>query len=131
MPIYKMPEDAQEELITTSHGVMTRSQLDAFNKREKEEKAARDKERAQRIADMVNRKPLPFCPFSDNRRECKGDACALYVDGCTLAKIGNRTPAKDTKGLQCPLGRYKTACREDCALYKNGCTITAMKESEE
>ena len=65
------------------------------------------------------------CPFRDGlQTDCTREACALFVDGCTLARL---TPEKATEGLQCPLSKYKSKCRTDCALYKGGCTLTGIK----
>ena len=72
------------------------------------------------------------CPFADGMQtDCKREACALFVDGCTLARW---TATKATEGLQCPFSKYHSKCRTDCALYRGGCTftgITTNKESED
>ena len=102
----------------------------ASQKRQAEQRAAElereKKEAAERAARRRN------CPIYDNtglnNTDCSLEACALYMDGCTLARF---TPAKDTEGLQCPFDRYKHKCRKDCALYRNGCTLTGIKESED
>lgn len=102
----------------------------ASQKRQAEQRAAElereKKEAAERAARRRN------CPIYDNtglnNTDCSLEACALYMDGCTLARF---TPAKDTEGLQCPFDRYKRGCRKDCALYRNGCTLTGIKESED
>lgn len=60
--------------------------------------------------------------------DCEREKCALFVDGCTLARL---TPAKDTEGLQCPFDSYRRKCRKDCALYKGGCTLTGITTTTE
>lgn len=69
------------------------------------------------------------CPFmSGMSADCKRNECALFVDGCTLAR---HTPVRDTAGRYCPFnGRYST-CRIDCALYKGGCTLTGITNTIE
>ena len=102
----------------------------ASQKRQAEQRAAElereKKEAAERAARRRN------CPIYDNTElnntACSLEACALYMDGGTLARF---TPAKDTEGWQCPFDRYKRGCRKDCALYRNGCTLTGIKESED
>jgi len=105
----------------------------ASQKRQRELDAeARERERKEAAEREARRRN---CPIYDNtglnNTDCSLEACALYMDGCTLARF---TPAKDTEGLQCPFDRYKHKCRKDCALYKGGCTLTGIttnKESED
>ena len=83
------------------------------------------KEAAERAARQRN------CPLKEGiRTDCSLEKCALYMDGCTLARLTDRPPAKATEGLQCPLSKY--ACRKDCALFKaTGCTFTGIKTESE
>lgn len=70
------------------------------------------------------------CPFIDSNSrntDCSREACALFVDGCTLARL---KAAADTQGKQCPFSRYHSKCRTDCALYKGGCTLTGINNNE-
>lgn len=88
----------------------------------------RDKARyeAERKAAAEQLALMRTCPFRDAnsmKTSCSREACALFLNGCSLAKT---EPAKDTKGLQCPLNRYLRECRTDCALYKGGCTLTGI-----
>lgn len=102
----------------------------ASQKRQKELDAKRYEEEKRQAAERAAQRRN--CPFSDGMQtDCKREACALFMDGCTLARL---TPAKDTEGLQCPFSRYHSKCRTDCALYKGGCTLTGIttnKESED
>ena len=103
----------------------------ASQKAQKERDKARyeqeRREAAERAAKQRN------CPLKDGiSTACSLEKCALYMDGCTLARLTDRPPAKATEGLQCPLSRYKSACRKDCALFKaTGCTLTGIKTNTE
>jgi hypothetical protein len=114
-----------ETILTTTGGQMNAEQLKEWNaSKPQREAAARkaeaDRQRAAKAAQL-------HCPFADGLKTgCKGEQCALYLNGCTLARSA---AARDTKGLSCPFARGKTPCRADCALYKGGCTLT-HKESE-
>lgn len=105
--------------ITTSHGVMTAEQLEAFNKTEAE---AREKRLADQRAEAEAR-PRGECPFRRGRYDprCIAD-CALYADGCTLAR---KEAQHDTAGKKCPFGPYNNACNSNCQLYNGGCTVIA------
>ena len=97
-----------------------------FNEK-KEQREKQLKEEQARAAEKAARRRN--CPFSDGMQtDCKREACALFMDGCTLARL---TPAKDTEGLQCPFSRYRHKCRKDCALYKGGCTLTGINQNIE
>ena len=100
------------------------SDLAAYHERKKAAEAARKE--AEKKAQAV--RPAPqFCPFNSGlRTECNGEKCALYLDGCTLARLTDRPAAKATEGLQCPICRYNYNCRTDCTLYENGCKLTAI-----
>ena len=97
------------------------------------EKRARELQEEQRKAAEYARVKRN-CPFRDTngtQTDCSREACALFLDGCTLARL---KPAADTKGKQCPFNNYRQKCRTDCALYKGGCTLTGIttnKESED
>lgn len=94
-----------------------------------QQEAAREREKKEAAERAARRRN---CPIYDNtglnNTDCSLEACALYMNGCTLARL---TPARDTEGLQCPFDRYRHKCRTDCALYKGGCTLTGIKESED
>lgn len=74
----------------------------ARQKRQAEQRAAElereKKEAAERAARRRN------CPFRDGMQtDCTREACALFLNGCTLARLADQPPAKATEGLQCPL----------------------------
>lgn len=101
----------------------------ANQKRQAEQRAAElEREKKEAAERAARRRNCPFIDSNGRNTDCSLEACALYMDGCTLARL---TPAKDTEGLQCPFDRYKHKCRKDCALYRNGCTLTGIKESED
>lgn len=94
----------------------------ASQKQQKDLDAKRYEEEKRQAAQRRN------CPFKDGMHtDCIREACALFLDGCTLARL---TPAKDTEGLQCPISRYNK-CRKDCALYNSGCTLTGISMNTE
>lgn len=97
------------------------------NRRMKEQREKQLKEEQAKAAERAAQRRN--CPFSDGMQtDCKREACALFMDGCTLARL---TAAADTQGKQCPLNRYRQKCRTDCALYKGGCTLTGIKTNTE
>lgn len=100
-----------------------------YHKRKKEAEQAR-REAAKNAPPPPPRKN---CPLADGMNtDCTNEKCALYLNGCTLARLTDRPPAKATEGLQCPLSKYRFKCRTDCALYnKTGCTLTAIKTESE
>ena len=103
------------------------------NRRTKEILEAKYKEEQRRAAERAAQRRN--CPFRDGMQtDCTREACALFLNGCTLAMLADQPPAKATEGLQCPFSRYRSKCRTDCALYKGGCTLTGIttnKESED
>lgn len=119
---YRMIGNCKEyEMMVTVDGMrIPQSEVKAYHERK------RQREAAQRIqATQIQQPPPQNCPFTSGlNTDCRREKCALFLDGCTLAKIGNRQPAKDTKGLQCPFNHC--SCNEQCALYKGGCTLTAV-----
>lgn len=128
---FRMIGDVKEyEMMVSVDGIeVPQSELAAYHERK------RAREEAQREAERNRPAPPPpkNCPFADGlTTACTGEACALFLKGCTLARLVNRPPAKRTEGLQCPLSKYGHKCRTDCALYKEtGCTLTAVEiESE-
>lgn len=106
------------------------SEVESYNARKKAVSEARIK--AEREA-AKKAPPLRVCPLSENNNSCIREKCALYLNGCTLARLTDRPSAKATEGLQCPFSRYHFKCRTDCALYRgNGCTFTGIiTESED
>lgn len=123
---YRMIGNIKEyEMMVTIGGInVPESQIEAHNARMKEDSIKRRADENKAAAAL----PKVFCPFSEWMNTlCSGDNCALYFEGCTLAKNTSRAPIKETAGLQCPINRYNAKCRKDCALYRNGCTLTAIK----
>ena len=106
------------------------SELTAYHERKKAAQAAQI-EAAKKAAAAAP--PPRNCPFSDGMStQCTREKCALYLNGCTLARLTDKPPAKATEGLQCPFSKYHSKCRKDCALFKaTGCTFTGIKESED
>lgn len=129
---YRMIGNCKEyEMDVTVDGItIPQSQLEDYHRRKKEAEQAR-REAAKNAPPPPPRKN---CPLADGMNtDCTNEKCALYLNGCTLARLTDRPPAKATEGLQCPLSKYRFKCRTDCALYnKTGCTLTAIKmESED
>lgn len=116
----------EPEINGVPQSVFIRSQKAQREKREAELKEERRKA-AERAAQRRN------CPLMDGiNTDCTREACALFLNGCTLARITDRPPKKATEGLKCPFSRYNSKCRKDCAMFKgNGCIITGITESEE
>lgn len=103
------------------------SQLADFNKRMKEA----DEKYKEEQREAMQKPPMPLCPFRYAMTDaCKGPQCALYADGCTLARMFKGKAGRDTKGLKCPVCVCDGVCREDCVLFDGGCKITSI-ESEE
>lgn len=92
------------------------------------DRIAREQEQKEAAEKAARRRNCPFIDSNGRNTDCSLEACALYMDGCTLARL---TPAKDTEGLQCPFDRYRHKCRKDCALYKGGCTLTGINQNTE
>ena len=117
------------ELMVRVDGIeIPQSQLADYHKRKKEA------EQARREAEKKKPAPPPRknCPLADGMNtDCTNEKCALYLNGCTLARLTDRPPAKATEGLQCPFSKYNYKCRTDCALYKGGCTLTGITTTTE
>lgn len=118
-----------ETIVCVDGAQVPQSQLAEFHRQRKE--AAERQRKAEQVS-AAEVPPARICPLKEGVDvRCEGDKCALYLNGCVLSQISDRAPAKDTKGLTCPLNRYRTKCREDCALYENGCKITAVDSRRE
>lgn len=116
-----------EKMIFIDGVEIPESELAAFHARNK---AIKEAKRAEMQREANNMQVLKMCPFRANtvQSKCIKEQCALYVDGCTLAEIGE--PAKATANLNCPLTHRR--CANDCALFRNhGCTLTAIKKQRE
>ncbi len=96
-----------EPTITTTEGTFTEEQLKTL------------KRDPVPLPKAINKR----CPFrSGITVNCYGDDCALYKNGCTLARI--RKSGNDTNGKRCPF--TGSGCAKDCALYKNGCALAQI-----
>ena len=113
-------KEYEPELLTSSGISVPQSELEDY--RRCNEKAIAAQKESEK-----NRPPQRDCPFRDGiTTHCKQDECALYYNGCTLARLNDRPPIKDTKGLKCPFNQY--TCRPECALYLSGCKLTGIKK---
>lgn len=115
-------KEYEPEINGVPQSVFFRSQ-----KAQKEKRARELQEEQARAAERAAQRRN--CPFSDGMQtDCKREACALFLNGCTLARL---TAAADTQGKQCPFSRYRSKCRTDCALYNGGCTLTGINQNTE
>lgn len=115
-----------EEVIFTTHGPMTRSQLDAFNANLK----ANAKTPAEMIAEreeLERQGDRRICPFSDLGHKCL-ENCAFRVDSaCAVAVIAEKLPPLPPEEMtsgksRCPMKRH--TCDPDCAWCVRGaCAI--------
>ena len=98
---------AYEMMVTVDGTTIPESQLEDYNRRKKEQLAARLKQE--------NAKPQgKACPFNGGGHSCTREKCALYGETCLLSRIAD-TAARDTEGKACPFSPYQ--CRSDCYLY--------------
>lgn len=115
-----------EEVIFTTRGPMTRSQLDTFNANLK----ANAKTPAERIAEheeLERQADRRICPFSDLGHKCL-ENCAFRVDSaCAVAVIAEKLPPLPPEEMtsgksRCPMKRH--TCDPDCAWCIHGaCAI--------
>ena len=131
---YRMIGKVKEyEMMVQIDGIeVPESQVEEFNRRRKEQQAARiEAERRQ----TTEAQKLRNCPFASGLNPtCTGEKCALYLNGCAFRALTD-SPGLQTQAKQCPFNS-KRPCSDSCALYKNGCVITAiakerMKENEQ
>lgn len=108
-----------EMMVTVDGATIPESQLEDYNRRKKEQLAAR--------LEQENATPQgKACPFNGGGHSCNLEKCAVFDGGsCILARIAD-TAIRDTEGKSCPFSPYQ--CRPDCGLYKNGCVLTAIQE---
>lgn len=115
----------------TVNGIPQSAFLESNRRREEQQRAefAAAQRKAAQIA--AQRRNCPFVDADSLHTDCT-EKCALFLNGCALARLTDRPPAKTTEGL-CPFSKYRSKCRKDCALYGNGgCALTAVvRESEE
>lgn len=115
-----------EKMIRVDGIEIPESELSAFHARNK---AIKEAQRAAMQRELTNMPVIKLCPFRANnlQKKCICEACALYVDGCTLAMIGE--PTKQTANQKCPL--TNSNCKSDCALFRvNGCTLTGINNKK-
>lgn len=102
--------------VNTSHGTFRESELQDFNRKNKEQSEQRyAKQRAE------EQEATGICPFkvlNMNASTRCDENCAFFKDGCRLSS--KDTATEDTAGKYCPLAR---TCNASCAMYKNGCTL--------
>ena len=96
------------------------SELKEYNARKAEAKQA-----SEDVEKNLPSQPRKGCPFSEGIiTDCDYDRCALYLDGCTLARIG--AAVTETAGRKCPFNNR--VCATSCALYNDGCVLTSFTE---
>lgn len=115
-----------EEVTHTTHGPMTRSQLDDFNANLK----ANAKNPAEMIAEHEELERLGdrrICPFSDIGHKCL-ENCGFRIDAaCAVSVIAEKLPPLPPEEMtsgksRCPMKRY--TCDPDCAWCVHGaCAI--------
>lgn len=110
--------------IQTTYGTVYVDDLEAHNKRIKEQEEQRRKEQQ---AQAVKIEPKGLCPFKVSRNDihthCVRD-CIFFDDvDCILARTDTK-PTKDTKDKYCPM--IARPCFADCALYNSGCALTCI-----
>ena len=118
------------EMMIRRDGIeIPQSELETYNKQKRASEQAREEAEKKTEASP----PRKYCPFLDGlTSDCERDRCALFINGCTLAKLSSRTPVKLTEGMRCPINRYHIKCRRDCALFKEtGCALTAINTESE
>lgn len=98
----------------------------ASQKAQKEyDEARREEERREAERREALRRNCPL--RNGSTTDCTREECALFIgNGCALARLTDRPPAKDTVGLLCPLSRVHSKCRKDCTLYNGGCALTGI-----
>lgn len=115
-----------EETVTTTAGIMTQQQLEAFS--------ASKKANAKKPADVIAEHEEPerlgnrrICPFSDLGHKCL-ENCAFRVDSaCAVAVIAEKLPPLPPEEMtsgksRCPMKRPD--CEPDCAWCIHGaCAI--------
>lgn len=107
-----------EMMIHTQGMEIPQSQLEEFNRHNREQReAALQRQREE----MANRKQLGSCPFNTALDTSCKPGCAFYTeDGCKLAAH----PGQPTEGKKCPFNNR--VCNGLCAMFKNGCTLPAV-----
>ena len=129
----KVPvEQVGEAVFHTSAGAMAESELKEYNAHRDERKQAEQERRKAIEAELAEKAALRReCPLMGGvNTDCIREGCALFADGCALARLAGGRVRRDTKGLRCMLQRRSGKCSEDCALYNGGCTLTAIHTTE-
>lgn len=103
------------EIVTTG-GTVRADDLEAHNKRMKQERDRQEQERREKQA----KEPKGRCPLKHSTIAKCESTCVLYDgDACMLA--GKASPGEDTAGKMCPL--LGGLCNDACMMYKSGCQI--------
>lgn len=102
------------------------SDLEEFQRRQKESEARR---KAAALEEMKNRPPTKYCPFNSSmNNQCKREKCVLFLDGrCSLSAIADAhgTDHPIVKGAKCPFSVYARC--DGCALNNGGgCAIVRL-----
>ena len=103
----------------TTNGIPV-SELQDYNRRERERKKKFFAEEKRRMAE---RAALKFCPLmmgQNDETACLGEACALHYDGACIFANRQVTEVRETIGKRCPFSQFNGKCTEKCTLNKNG-----------
>lgn len=117
-----------EMMIHTSGGAMIpESELEDFNRRQREERERRAAEAAAALKAPAAK--ITFCPLALIRGgysdKCAKEECALYAGGkCNLSQ---GDAARETAGLRCPFDASGRKCFRECEIYKDGCTFCGQR----
>ena len=121
---YRMVGHCKEyaPMITTANGgTIYMDDLEAHNKRMKEQ----EEERLKELQEKLRKEPQRHCPFKVTRNSfvtnCKRECAFFDNEGCFFAEA---EATKETIGGLCPI--TTRACRETCGLYNNGCALTGI-----
>lgn len=103
------------EIVTTG-GTVRADDLEAHNRRMKQERDRQEQERQEKQA----REPKGRCPLKNaHMSRCESD-CVLY-DGSACMLAGKASIGEDTARKYCPL--LGGLCSDVCMIYKGGCQL--------
>lgn len=110
------------------------SELEDYNRRERERKKKFFAEEKRRNAESA---ALKYCPVMDSGNDqtiCIREECALFStaeDRCIFTFKGKIKEIRKTVGLRCPFSKYAGKCNNNCALYHgDGCTFFHSETKE-
>ena len=120
-----------EETITVAGGLtIPISQLENYQKRQRE---AEEKLKKKAAEELAKQRQFKYCPFTfkaGNTSKCTQSKCALfYQNKCSLAIIADNTHTEinTINTGRCPFSGYGFCV--DCALYNNGCAFIRLAAS--